>query len=148
MRIKRGQSITPCPFLSLPASFLWRRRWRLTFIHLPVEEEEEFAPARRPSFAPARRPAPLRAAYLPRAPLCRGARSCPASQRAPGSPGHRSPLLPPHSHPPLKRPEPSMLAPSPPARRPPVPRTWAALPAALLCASYASFSPFSSPEVA
>src|SRR5215218_6368513 len=139
----------PCPFLSLPASFLWRRRWRLTFIHLPVEEEEEeFAPARRPAFAPARRPAPLRAACPPLAPLCRGARSCPASQRAPGSPGHRSPLLPPHSHPPLKRPEPSMLAPSPPARRPPVPRTWAALPAALLCASYASFSPFSSPEVA
>src|SRR5215212_192044 len=98
-------------------------------------------------FVRARLPAPLRAACQPLAPLCRGAGSFRASQRAPGSPEHRSPLLPPRSHPPLKRRDPSMLAPSPPARRPPVPRTWAALPA-LLCASYASFSPFSSPEVA
>jgi hypothetical protein len=40
----------------LVISFLWRRRWRLTSIHLPVEEE--FAPARGPAFAPARRLAP------------------------------------------------------------------------------------------
>ena len=40
----------------LVISFLWRRRWTLPSIHLPVEDE--FTHARGPAFAPARRPAP------------------------------------------------------------------------------------------
>src|SRR5215207_7386282 len=138
-------SILPGTSVNKPLVGSSERRGRLNPIHLPVEEK--VAPARRAAFVPARRPAPSRAAYPPPAPLSRGARSCHASQRAPGSPGHRSPLLPPHSHPPLKRRGLSMLAPSPSARTLPVPRTWAALPA-LLCASYASSSPFCSPRVA